>query len=94
MPVLTRLLLAREKSPACSATTKDTKTTKMMLERQTLSLAAGVFLHELRVLRGGFCLVVRKVGSYNQAIHRMTAPPRQLTIRTALEGAVIGDICR
>jgi hypothetical protein len=30
----------------------------------------------------------------NQAIHRMTAPRRQLRIRTALEGAVIGDLGR
>jgi hypothetical protein len=30
----------------------------------------------------------------NQAMHRMTAPRRQLTIRAALEGAVIGDLGR
>jgi hypothetical protein len=30
----------------------------------------------------------------NQPIHRMTAPRLQLAIRTALEGAVIGDLGR
>jgi len=34
------------------------------------------------------------IESPNQTMHRMTAPPRQLRIRKALEGAVIGDLGR
>jgi hypothetical protein len=37
---------------------------------------------------------MRRFKSANQAIHRMTAPPRQLINWTPLEGAVIGDLDR